>query len=166
MNRESVDAMLACYREHLARCEYLEHAIPELKKLASSMREHMIDESVSITPVLSDMPRGSGISDPTGRLAEKFAEGFVTDHVKQIEAEIAEKTRELSAKTITVVFVGAWLKCLNEKERFVVEKQVIDKLFWRDVVRAYKQLFGDEYSKHGLKAIRDSALEKVYRIAE
>ena len=112
------------------------------------------------------MPRSTDPSDPTGRLAEKFAEGYVTDHVKQIEAEIVEKTNELSAKTITLLFVGAWLKCLNEKERFVIEKQVIDKLFWRDVIRAYKQLFGDEYSKHGLKAIRDAAMQKIYRIAE
>ena len=160
-----MDEMLSNYREHLARCEYLECELPELERLARSMRETMVEDTVSVTQVLSDMPRGSSISDPTGRLAMKFASGGVTEHVRQIEAEIVEKGRELSTKRVTVVFVGAWLKALNEKERFVVEKQVIDKLFWRDVVRMYDRAFGEAYSKHGLKAIRDAALQKIYRIA-
>ena len=94
-----------------------------------------------------------------------FASGGVTAHVRQIEEEITEKKCELAQKRVTVIFVGAWLKALNEKERFVVEKQVIDKLFWRDVVRFYDRTFGDAYSKHGLKSIRDNALQKIYRIA-
>ena len=165
MQKESVDAMLSNYREHRARCEYLECEIPELERLAASMRETMVEDTVSCTQVISDMPRGTSISDPTGRLAMMFASGGVTEHVRQIEEEITEKKRELAQKRVTVIFVGAWLKALNEKERFVVEKQVIDKLFWRDVVRMYDRAFGEAYSKHGLKAIRDAALQKIYRIA-
>lgn len=166
MQKDSVDAMLSNYREHLARCEYLECEIPELERLAACMRETMVEDTVSCTQAISDMPRGTTISDPTGRLALMFASGGVTEHVRQIEKEIADKKAELAQKRVTVIFVGAWLKALNEKERFVVEKQVIDKLFWRDVVRSYDRVFGEAYSKHGLKSIRDNALQKIYRIAE
>ena len=166
MQKESVDAMLSNYREHLARCEYLECEIPVLERLAEGMRKTMIEDAVSCTQVISDMPRGTSISDPTGRLAMIFASGGVTDHVRQIEKEIAEKRRELMHKRVTVIFVGAWLKALNEKERFVIEKQVIDKFFWRDVVRMYDRTFGEAYSKNGLKSIRDNALQRIYRIAE
>lgn len=166
MQKESVDAMLSNYREHLARCEYLECEIPELERLVLSLRETMIEDTVACTQVISGMPHGTSISDPTGRLAVMFADGGVTESVRLLECEIAEKKRELAQKRVTVIFVGAWLKVLNEKERFVVEKQVIDKLFWRDVVRSYDRAFGDVYSKHGLKSIRDGALQKIYRIAE
>lgn len=166
MQKESVDTMLSNYREHLARCEYLECEITELECLVKHLRNTMIEDTVSCTQVISDMPRSTAISDPTGRLAMMFASGGVTEHVQQIEDEITEKKLELAQKRVTVIFVEAWLKVLNEKERFVVEKQVIDKLFWRDIVRLYDRVFGDAYSKHGLKSIRDNALHKIYRVAE
>lgn len=158
--------MLSNYREHLARCEYLECEIRELERLAANMRESMVEDTVSCTQVISDMPGGTALSDPTGRLAMMLASGGVTERVKEIEEEISDKKRELAQKRVTVIFVDAWLKALNEKERFIVEKQVIDKLFWRDVIRFYDRAFGDAYSKHGLKSIRDNALQKIYRIAE
>lgn len=166
MLRESIDEMLACFREHSARCEYLKREIPRLEHTAHIMRKNMVEDSISVTAVLSDIPHGSGVSDPVGRLAEKLADGYVTDHVRQIEEEIAKKRAELQHKSITVEFVPIWLEALNSKERFIVEKQVLDKLFWREVAREYEQQFGEMYSKHGLKAIRDAALAKIYRIAE
>lgn len=165
MQRESVDTMMSNYNTHLARCEYLQHEIQELERLAARARETMVEDSIHVTPTLSGIPHGTDISDQTGRLAMMFADGGVTDRVKQIEEEIATKKRELDEKRVTVFFVRAWLKALNEKERLVVEKQVIDKLFWRDVVRFYEHTFGEAYSKHGLKKIRDDAMEKIYQIA-
>ena len=95
MQKESVDAMLSNYREHLARCEYLECEIPELERLAASMRETMVEDTVSCTQVISDMPRGMSISDPTGRLAMMFASGGVTEHVRQkVPVSLFSKARE------------------------------------------------------------------------
>ena len=166
MQRESVDNILTNYREHLARCAYLEKEIPAMERMAASMRKTMIEDSVRVTQTLSDMPHGTDISDPTGRLAMMFASGGVTEHVRQIEEEIAEKKRELAQKQTTLFFVEAWLKSLNEKERLVVEKQVLDKLYWRDVAWHYENVFGEVYSKHALKDMRDKALRKIYRIAQ
>lgn len=166
MNKEIVDTMLSNYRDYLARCEYLDSEIPELERLASHMRERMIEDSIHVTQTLSDLPHGTDISDPTGHLALMFASGGVTDHVRQIEEEIAKKKREREQKKISVHFVDAWLKSLNEKEKLLVEKQVIDKLYWREVIRHYENAFGELYSKHALKAIRDKALKRIYDVAQ
>lgn len=166
MHRESVDLMLANYRETLARCGFLEKQIPVLEQKAASMRKTMVEDSIYVAQSLSGMPHGTNISDPTARVAVKFASGEVTDEVRQIEEEIVQKRCELVQKQTSVAFVEAWLESLNAKERLIIERQVIDKLYWREVVRHYEVSFGEIYSKHALKDMRDKAMQKIYRIAQ
>lgn len=165
MQKESVDLMLGNYREYTARCEFLEQEIRELERIAADLRRTMITDALSGSQNLSGMPHGTSVSSPTERIAIKFADGYVPDYIVDIEKEIASKKDELCRKTPTVVFVTAWLKGLSEKERFVIESKTIGGAFWRELIYAYQQRFGEVYSKQGLKKIRDRALEKIYRIA-
>lgn len=167
MRRESVDEMLRNYREYSARCLYLECCIKDTEGKLNRIRASALPDAISITQHYSDMPgRKGGTSDPTATVATRFADGYKPEDVQELEAELASMRGELRDKTPTVVFSEIWLDALNDKERFVVEKQAMDGLFWREVATAFCEKFGARYSSISLKRIRRGALEKIYKIAE
>ena len=166
MQPEKVDEMLANYREYAARVAYLSEAVKQTERLCVSLRQNVVEDSISITQVISDMPRGTAISDPTGRLGSMLAEGYVPEHILQAEADLESMKLEIRSKENVVVFVEAWLRGLSDRERFVIEHKVIAGMYWREMIPLYKREFGDEYSKQGLKRIKAKALEKIYRIAQ
>lgn len=166
MRPESVDQCLANYREYTARCTFLEHEIHELQALVERLKRTTVEDAVSITQVMNGMPRGTDISDPTGRIGTKFADGYVPDYIREIEEEIRQRESEYRFKLPAIVFVDAWLKVLNKRERFVIENKTIGGMFWRELAVAYKEEFGEEYSRQGLKKIRDRAIVKIYKVAE
>ena len=167
MRKETVDEMLRNYREYSARCLYLECCIRDIEDKLRSIRKTMVPDAISITAKYTDMPgRKGGTSDPTATVATRFADGYTSKDMQELEAELAKMQNELRNKTPTVVFVEIWLGALNEKERFVLEKQTVDGLFWREVATAFCERFGARYSSISLKRIRLGALEKVYKIAE
>lgn len=164
MQREAVKQMLQNYREDKARCQYLENEIPQLERLVEELRSTMIEDSVSITQVISDMPRGTSISDPTGRLGMLFASGYVPDHICKVEDEIKIKKREMGNKLITVTLVDSAMTGLSDREKFVIQKKYIDGVFWRELIDSYKDRFDMIYSKSALKKVLDTGLTKMARI--
>lgn len=164
MQKEAVKQMLQSYREDKARCQYLENEIPQLEHMADVLKTEMVDDAVSITQVISDMPRGTSISDPTGRLGALFAAGYTPDHIKQVEQQIRVKRRELKSKLITVTFVDSALTGLTDRERFVVRSKYIDGMFWREIGEAFEQRFSLPYGRTSLKRISEEALTKICRI--
>ena len=166
MQKEAVKQMLQSYREDKARCQYLDNEIPQLEKMAEALRSEMIDDAVSITQVISDMPRGTSVSDPTGKLGALFAAGYTPEHIRQVEKQIKAKKRERARKQVTVTLVDSALTGLTDRERFVVERKFIDGMFWRELIEAYKAAFEMHYSKSALKKITDAALDKISRIMD
>lgn len=164
MQKEAVKQMLQSYREDKARCQYLENEIPQLEHMADVLKTEMVDDAVNITQVISDMPRGTSVSDPTGRLGALFAAGYTPDHIRQVEAQIRAKRRELASRQITVVLVDSAMGGLTDRERFVVKSKYIDGMFWREIGEAYEKKFSLPYGKTSLKRISDDALDKICRI--
>lgn len=166
MQREAVKQMLQNYREDKARCQYLENEIPQLEKMADALRSEMIDDAVSITQVISDMPRGTSVSDPTGKLGALFAAGYTPEHIRQVETQIRAKKRELANKLITVTLVDSAMGGLTDRERFIIQGKFIDGMFWRELIEAYKGTFAMLYSKTALRNLSDTALDKMCRIMQ
>ena len=166
MQREAVKQMLQSYREDKARCQYLENEIPQLEKMADALRSEMIDDAVSITQAISDMPRGTSVSDPTGKLGALFAAGYTPEHIRQVEMQIRAKKRELANKLITVTLVDSAMGGLTDRERFIIQGKFIDGMFWRELIEAYKGTFAMLYSKTALRKISDAAIDKMSRIME
>lgn len=166
MQKEAVKKMLTSYREDLARCQYLEHEIPQLERLVDELRSTMIEDSVSITQVISDMPRGTSISDPTGRLGMLFASGYVPDHIRKVEDEIKIKKREMGNKLITVTLVDSAMNGLSDREAFVIKKKYIEGVFWRELIPSYRDKFDMLYSKSALKKVLETGLDKMARIMQ
>lgn len=165
MQPETVDTLLAQYRDNTARVAMLRNQVSELEYLLEQLRANVVSDTVRITATLSDMPRGGQLSDPTARLAMMLAEGISPRHIQQVESELESLKAQLHKAEIPVRTVDAWLLSLNEKQRFVLTRKAIDNQTWREIIYATQREFGKTYSKPGIKKFCRTALEKVYAIA-
>ena len=166
MQPDEVRSCIEKYRDCAARCAFLEREIKDLEIRLTHLLETQVEDAISITQQLTGMPHATGVGDPTGKLAQKMADGFKPDYIRELEHEIAEKKEELRTKSSVVIYVDSWMKCLSERERYVIMRQCIDGAYWRDVVAGFQEKFGDVYSPQGLKKIRTRAMNKIYEIAK
>ncbi len=167
MIKEHVDGMMERYLEHSARCAYLDGRITEVARAIQKAQSETVEDMISITARMTGMPGAQeGTSDPTGRVGLLVASGHKTPHVVELEAELDELIREHEQKSVTVIFVDAWLKVLDDKELFVIKKKTIGGLSWKQLCFQFRNTYGDEYSQQGLRKIRDTAMDKIYRVAE
>ena len=166
MSPDKVDEMLGKYRAFLGRCKHLEELIRTLEYELEWMKSHIVEDTVSIGGQEMDgMPHGTSPGKPTERLAVMIASGFKPDFIIQQEKDIAEAKSEYIEKKRVVSFVEAWLAGLTDRERWIVVKQVIDGVTWRELVPDYSKEFGETRTKRGLQMLRDRAVEKIYDIA-
>ena len=166
MQPEEVRKCLLNYRDYSARVAYLEAEIGRLRMIKESYERTIVEDNVSVTQKLSAPPHGSGVGDPVGILAQRLADGFKPEYIAEIQQEIADKEIEHMVKKMLVSYVDSWLIALNPRERFVIEKQYIGGMFWRETVYEFKERFGEFYTKQGLQKLRARALNKIYEIAE
>ena len=166
MKPEIVNEMLSEYLVRSARCEFLECELKMLRGLLEEAKDDMVNDEVSLSQQLTGMPHGTMISDPTGRLGIKIACGYESWRVKDIKAEIENRQSEYESLKYSVSFVQAWLKCLTDKERLLVELKHIQKLSWDEIINKYQREYGQRYGRSGMKIQVAKALEKIYKIAE
>lgn len=167
MTRDRVDAILKGYRFDVGRCGHLAQEIQMLDVQYKNEQADMIHALVSPHPQqLTDMPRGTQVGNPTEKYGIMLASNYATDEMRELEIQILAKQDEYNERKARVVFVQSWLEGLTERERWMIETQVIDGVFWKDVGVQYAQRFGENVSKDTLKRLRDRAMEKVYAMAE
>lgn len=163
---EKADQMLRDYKPFLGRTKYLSALIPELKAEAAAWRRNLPNELCYVgAQNIDGMPHGSTVGNPTERIGIMLAEGYTPDGLKELEKQITEYEQELREKGIVLRFVEAWLDGLTEKERWIVQMQVIDGAYWREIVAEYHRRYGEEYSKEGLKKIKEGAIAKIHQMA-
>lgn len=167
MTTDRVMAMLKAYRFEVGRCGHLQAEIAELKRRYAQLEKDLIDAMVSPgAQQISDMPRGTTVGNPTERYAMRLAEGLKDADLQAMDIRIAALEAEFEQRNLTVMYVESWLNGLAERERWVVEAQVIDGVFWKDVCSRYRQRFEEDCSKDTLKRYRDRALGKIYEMAK
>lgn len=167
MRSETVDKLLAEHRENVGRCLHVEAEIVRLKgELKAAEQNLALDMSTAHNYELSDMPRGTEVGQPTERIALKLASGWKPDYVEKIEAEIAALEGEHDVRSQNRLFVEGWLLGLPERERWLIETQVIDGVYWRDVLIRYRQKFGVDVSKDTLQRVKAQAMERIYEMAK
>lgn len=69
--------------------------VKETERLRDSLLHTVVEDTVSITQVISDMPRGTSVSDPTGKLGSMLAEGYVPQHIRQVEEDLEKMRMEI-----------------------------------------------------------------------
>lgn len=165
MSPERIDEMLGKYRLCVGKAKHLEIEIKILQKRIEKLQNEAIGDAALSCQHYNDMPHGSGISDATGRVAIQFADGYKPQYISDNENDLKVLIDEKEAADAVVHFVDAWLQCLNEQERYIVERKMIDGESWRIVADEFGKRFGTAYSKEGVKRIRDRALCKIYLMA-
>ena len=165
MTRDQVVEILLQYRANTAKVDYHSAQLAELNRELRIAKAEMILDCQSITAQISDMPRGTDTTDQTGRLATKFADGFETERVKQIKKEIEVIKSSLDHYQTLVMYVDAWMKCLTDRQRYVLTEKTIKGSFIRDVISGMEKLYGETYSKNGIKRIEATAIDNICAIA-
>ena len=163
---QHVDEMLKRYRAYLGRCEHLAVQIAITEQELKMYRSSMVADASIRAQQYSDMPHGTDVGNPVQDVAISFASGYEPPHVRELQAELDDMKREYTQKLITVKFLKAWMQGLSEKERWLIQEQVINGTYWKVVVIRWNTLFGDGYSKDTLKKIKTKAMEKIYEMAE
>ena len=166
MKSEIVIEALSSYLERVARCEFLDSEIGILREMLNKAETEMVDDEVSLSQELTGMPHGTSISDPTGKLGLRLACGFESWTVKQIKEELTKLQEEYNTLKYWVSFVRAWMMCLTDKEKMLVEMKYIQKLSWDEIINKYQKEYGQRYGKSGMKILVQKSIEKVYKIAE
>ena len=165
MRAEQVDALLRGYRRDVARCAFIEQEIVEREALIEELKRTAVADAVSTTARVTGMPRGTNTGDPTARLGAMLADGEQPRHIRQVEEEARALEAERRFLRARIRRVDALMGLLSERERCVIQGNVIDGMKWREVILAYRERFGIEYSRDGIRRIRDGAMEKMYAVA-
>lgn len=167
MTYERIEEMLRTYRNEVGRCGHLEAEIRELEAEIRRERAMLAEEVASPhAQVITDMPRGTGVGNPTEKFGMLLASGWEPDEIREKVAKLAELREEIAERGKTVEYVNRWMSGLPERERWVITKQMLDGVVWRDVVKQYQEQFGEYRSKDTIKRIRDRALDLIYDMAE
>ena len=167
MSIERIEEMLKTYRFEVGRCGHLENEIAQLKiDIERELNSAAEDLAGPGAQVISDMPRGTKVGNPTEKLGMMLATGWESDAVKYMRDRLAELEAEYAERHKTVVYVKSWLDGLPERERWMAEMQIIDGVIWREIIQKYPEKFGEYRSKDTLKRIRDRALDMIYDMAE
>lgn len=166
MTRDNVNELLANHRTNTGRCLYLEAEIDRLRGEINRAKANLaMDVATAHNYELSDMPRGSAVGQPTERLGLRLASGWTPDYISDMERELAGLEREHRERATRRTFVEAWLNGLAERERWLIEQQVIDGVYWRDVLIRYRRKFGADCSLDTLKRVKAKALDTIYDMA-
>ncbi|MBP5710022.1 MAG: hypothetical protein J6W84_03490 [Bacteroidales bacterium] len=167
MTAERIEEMLKTYRAEVGRCGHLQMEMELLRKEIEADKAFLADDLAGPgAQFISDMPRGTAIGNPTEKLGIMLASGYISDEIREKEAKLGELQLEYNERHKTVVYVESWLAGLPERERWMIETQVIDGVIWREILTQYPEKFGEYRSKDTLKRIRDRALDMIYDMSE
>lgn len=174
VDAEQVDNLMKTYRENQGRCA---HLITQEKQLQRKIAEAELEARADIlygshfplvekpsTGELVWTPHGNMTGDPTGNAAIKLTE-IATESMNELKKKLVTIRSELVKTKELIEYVDDWLMGMNERERWVVSRQVIDGAYWRDILDEARQRIGVDVSQATLKRLRDSGMSKAYRMA-
>lgn len=167
MTIERIETILRDYKACLGRCNHLKTEMSVIERQIESIKRDTAETLASPKPrVLSDMPRGTTIGNPTEKYGGMLADGYKTDEQVILEAKLAEYQSEYDDKISTVDYVNSWMSGLADREKVVIRSNMVDGESWRDTVNTYNQKFGEMVSKDTLKRIKDKAMDKICEMAK
>lgn len=163
MTIEDVKDLLSKYSANKGRAARLETEIAKLEMEARQIRA--MEASTLKASSVDGMPRRKGgKSDPTAKKAVQLASGEAVsrDEARVLE-KISGKKADLNQLTLDVKLVEGWLSALMERERLIINLQMIQKRSWRETGQEYERAFGDQMSDDTLRRMRDRAIEFIAR---
>lgn len=168
MQKKEIELMLRDYRRCKARRDYLQQAIGILEQQKDKELKNAMAQDALHGSVITGMPRGSSVGNPTERLVLMYESGYKPQYIKQMEGELAMLRDELKEVTTVCKCVEAWLLSLNDKEKILINSHVIDGLSWAETVPLLQRQYPGTFtgSRNGLRELQRRALEKIYDVAQ
>ena len=166
MRAETVDRMLTDYRRCAARRDFLRVEITRAEEEMKRAEERLVEENVLPGRGL-DVPPGTGVGDPTARMAVRCLSGYRPAYMQEMAGDIRRLKDEMGECDWVCRAVNAWRGALSDRERLVIDRHVIGGESYNEVLEA----FAKEYpgtavtSRDGLRRIKNRAMEKVYEAA-
>ena len=158
--------MLTDYRRCAARRDFLRVEITRAEEEMKRAEERLVEENVLPGRGL-DVPPGTGVGDPTARMAVRFLSGYRPAYMQEMAGDIRRLKDEMGECDWVCRAVNAWRGALSDRERLVIDRHVIGGESYNEVLEA----FAKEYpgtavtSRDGLRRIKNRAMEKVYEAA-
>lgn len=160
-----IEANIRGYNEARGRRAYLEAQIAlKRRELEHLLANLAVYEAGPAAQIITGMPHGTKLSDPTAETAMRLAEGPEPPEVKALRAEIARLEDQKAAADAEVCLVDAMLIALTEPERYVITHQLINGQYWAQVVDEWESESGQPSTKAILKRLKSKALEKLQRV--
>ena len=166
MSPQKLDEIFKKYRTDKARYAYLKSELETLERWLRLCESQSISDRVSLSQAITGMPHGSGIGDPTGRLAIDIASGEVSVFVKQVQEDLAFANTELLKLAPEISTVEIVIESLGDREREVLIFKIIDGRDWNDTVNQMNGLHNNSYSKRSLQRLLERALGRAYEIVK
>lgn len=163
MKPAELDEKLRNYRVVKARYAYLQHQLESLERYMAICRGTMISDQISMSQAITGMPHGSGVGDPTGRLAMDIASGKVSVFVKQIEEETKVAREKLDETKEELRVVEIVLEAMSEREKEIVMMKAVDDMSWSEITQEMNEKHQGSYGKRSLQRLYDRAMEKAYK---
>lgn len=164
---QRVEEMLKEYRACLGRYSYLDVLIEELRDTEKFIQtEDRMELIQGKGKDMDGMPHGSTVGNPTERAAIALVSGYVSSDLAELRKEIAKLEAERNQSYKVVLFVDAWLKGLTQKERWIIERIYFDGMTYREINAQYRETYGELCSKDSLRRLKNTALGKIYDMAQ
>ena len=165
--KESVDNALKTYIDDKARMLHLAIEIAELTRRFNIAVNNLAgDEAGPKAQVITDMPHGTGVTNPTEQIAIKVASGWLPPEIKEMRNELRNLQAEYNIASERVKYVDVWLGALSDREHWIILHQVMQGEYWRDVIMDYGKQFGGYVTKDSLKFLRARAYKRIYAVAK
>jgi hypothetical protein len=163
--RDEILETLAAHNECRARHALLRQELGKLKHILAVEEAGAIETDALKAQHITDMPRGGGLSDPTARIACKYADGYMPKPIQELREDVREMEAQCMAAGQAVWLVDSWVMTLDFRERFAIEKQAIDGMTWREVIAEYERLYGVFLGKRTWVRAKSDALDKIERLS-
>lgn len=164
--KTAVDEALRTHIDDKARASHLAIEIEELeRRINTAVRQLASDEAGPRAQVITDMPHGTDVGNPTEELGIRLASGWMPPEIKEMRAQSETLKCEYNILAMRNRYVDAWLGVLTERENWVMLHQYMRQEYWRDILDDYTRQFGQYASKDTLKRMRDRALQQIYTVA-
>lgn len=167
MTRDEVTKTLANYRNQKSRYEHLKVREEELSRaISSAFRayfEHLGDVSSSWPDGLA---HGTKTTSGVESAAIMRAEGKEPPEIAEMREELEALQAEKSECEAQVRYVQAWLEALTERERWVIERQMIDGETWHRIADMHAEKYGFPLTRDALRRIKHTAMIKIMEAAK
>lgn len=165
MDTDSVDKMLASYNQCKARVTHIKNQLTIMERQLEFEKNHAMANEAIHAQSYDNTPHGNLPGNPVESLVLRYISGYQPKYIKDMQRDLEKAKDELYECQMVIQFVDGWLLCLNERERFVIEKHVIANGTWREILDEYEKRFG-QFGKEGLRKLKKRALNKIYEAAE